>query len=106
MNAPQPISRFPSPFGEPVTGDLLFAGFQMTDTLQVDLYGDLPNCEVGYEVTGVCVSTDQNRTNIVELFSGKQLDAMGEWLDHKDVMGELPQRIAANAKHEAVRIKF
>lgn len=106
MNAPQPISRFPSPFGEPVTGDLLFAGFQMTDTLQLDLYGYKPTGECGYEVTGVSVSTDANHTDISELLSAKQLDAMGEWLDHKDVMGGTAQRIAANAKHEAVRIKF
>lgn len=103
MNAPSKLSHFASPFGNAPTGALLFAGFQMTDTLQIDLYGDHSE-EGGYSVESVTVAG--HNVDIVELFSGRQLEKMGEWLDHKDVMGELPQRIAANAKHEAVRINF
>jgi hypothetical protein len=104
VNAPAKQSHFASPFGAMPQGVLLFAGFQMTDTLQVDLYGERPTHDEGHVVQGVTVAG--HGIDISELISGRQLDKLGEWLDHKDVMGELPQRVAANAKHEAMRIKF
>lgn len=101
MNAAAKPSHFASPFGEPVTGTLLCSDWQHTDTLQLCLYGELPTEDDGYTVTGVTVPG--SFINIIDLFTGTQLEKMGEWLDHKDVMGEQPQRIAMHAKHEAMR---
>lgn len=104
MNAPAKQSHFASSFGAAPTGELLFAGFQMTDTLQVDLYGERPTSDEGHVVQSVTVAG--HNVDISELLSARQLGKMDEWLDHKDAMGELSQRIAANAKHEAMRINF
>ena len=106
MNAPAKPSHFASPFGEPVTGELLCRDFQMTDTLQIVLWGELPDFDDGYTVTGISLPSDPNRTNIVDMFSGRQLEKMGEWLDFKDDVNPTLRRVAMNAKHEAMPIKF
>lgn len=101
MNAPSKLSHFASPFGNAPTGALLFAGFQLTDTLQIDLYGDHSE-EGGYSVESVTVAG--HNVDIVELISGRQLIKMGEWLDHKDAMTPTGKSVARNAMHEAMRI--
>lgn len=104
MNAPAKHSHFASPFGAAPQGELLFSGFQITDTLQVDLYGDRCGFDGGFCVESVTVTG--HNVDISELISGRQLEKMGEWLDHKDRMDGLGKGIAASAKHEAVRINF
>lgn len=68
-----------------VTGDLLYTGFQLTDTLQVDLYGSETSGEDGgIEVFGVALTGDVNHTNITELFSASKLADFGTWIQFKD----------------------
>lgn len=92
---------FPSCIGNPVTGELLFAGWQHTDTLQLDLYGSKPTADDGFQVESVTVAGGM--VDICELFTGTQLEKMGEWLDYQHQMGDLPQRIAASAKRAATQ---
>ena len=104
MNAPIKHSHFASPFGEAPKGVLLYSGFQMTDTLQVDLYGDLPDQDDGYTVQSVTVRG--HCIDISGLISGHALEKMGEWLDFKDDTNPNRRAWAMNAKHEAMRIDF
>jgi hypothetical protein len=68
-----------------VTGDLLYTGYQLTDTLQIDLYGDETGGEDGeIEVYGVALTGDVNRTDITELFSASKLADFGTWIQFKD----------------------
>ncbi len=90
-----------------VTDELLFSGFQMTDTLVLDLYGSLPDLlaeteeDGGYIVSGVTVSG--SKVDICELFTGAQLDAMSVWLDYKDSANDTHRRIAERNRLEATR---
>jgi hypothetical protein len=101
MNARTAPQHFASPFGEPVTGTLLCSDWQHTDTLQLCLYGELPTEDDGYTVTGVTVPG--SLVNIIDLFTGRQMEKMGEWLDFKDDTDSTLRRVAANAKYEAMR---
>lgn len=68
-----------------VTGNLLYTGYQLTDTLQIDLYGDETGGEDGgIEVFGVALTGDANRTDITELFSASKLADFGTWIQFKD----------------------
>jgi hypothetical protein len=91
----------PHIFSAPVTGTLLYAGFQQTDTLQLDLYGEEPDEEGGYTVTGVTVSG--HNVDISELFSADQLNDMSEWLQFKDDTNPTLRDHAMGAKHRAMR---
>lgn len=97
MNAP--VS--PSYFHKAVTGELLHSGWQHTDHLQLDLYGLKPTEDDGYEVTGVTVHG--HHIDISELFTARQLEKMGEWLDFRDDTNPTLRRVAVDAKHDAMR---
>lgn len=102
MNAPAKQSHFINTAGEAPRGELLYSGFQMTDTLQVDLYGERPDQDDGYTVNSVTVAG--HNVDISELISGRSLEKMGEWLDFKDDVRGMGREIAARAKHEAMRL--
>lgn len=104
MNEMAQQSNFINTAGEAPTGELLFSGFQLTDTLQVDLYGELPDGDGGFVVESVTVAG--HNVDISGIISGHQLEKMGEWLDFKDDMRPVGKSIAASAKHEAVRLNF
>ena len=91
-----------------VVDEKLFTGFQLTDTLVIDLYGSLPDLSAhpddeqgGYIVSGVTVSG--HMADISELFTGSQLDAMGKWLDYKDSPSATLRSVAETKKYEAMR---
>ena len=91
-----------------VVDEKLFTGFQLTDTLVIDLYGSLPDLSAdpddedgGYIVAGVTVSG--HMADISELFTGAQLDAMGVWLDYKDSPNASHRRIAEVNRIQATR---
>ena len=85
-----------------VTGELLYTGYQLTDTLQVDLYGAEADADNELEVIGVTVTG--SKTDITELFSGHQLHAMGQWIQFKDDTNPTLRAHADRAKHNACRL--
>lgn len=84
-----------------VQGVLLHSGFQLTDTIMVDLYGSLPDEGDGHIVEGVTLMGDKR--DIGELLSKAQLDEMGQWLDFKDDTRPALRAHAERAKHTAMR---
>ncbi len=65
-----------------VTGALLYTGYQLTDTLQIDLYGNEADEENEIEVTDVTLTG--NKTDITEFFSASKLADFGTWIQFKD----------------------
>lgn len=84
-----------------VQGALLFSGFELTETLLVDLYGSRPTAEDGHIVEGVTLTGDKR--DITELISRSQLGDMGQWLDFKDDTNPTLRSYAATKKHTAMR---
>lgn len=84
-----------------VTGELLHAGWQHTDTLQLDLYGSKPTGDDGYQVESVTVHG--HHVDICELFTGRQLELMGEYLDFKDDTNPNLRAVADRKRSEAMR---
>lgn len=97
MNAPANQAYFQPK----VQGELLFSGFQLTDTLMVDLYGSLPTEDDGYIVEGVALAGQQ--IDIAVLLRAEQLDDMGQWLDFKDDTNPTLRRVAEQKKHAVMR---
>lgn len=85
-----------------VTGDLLYTGYQLTDTLQVDLYGDEANEDSDIDVTGVTLTG--SKTDITELFSAHQLYSLGRWVQFKDDTNPSKRDLANQARNEAARL--
>lgn len=85
-----------------VTGTLLHAGYQYDDGLVIDLYGDEPTEDDGYNVQSIAVSG--TTVEIGQLFRNSQLLNIGHWLDLKD--GDAVQREwAERYKHHAAAYK-
>ncbi|RSZ60014.1 hypothetical protein HF313_14975 [Massilia atriviolacea] len=97
MNAPIYSSNLTSQ----LPGVLLLAGWQQTDTLQLDLYGSRPTADDGHIVEAI--TAHGCTANIIELFTGTQLEKMGEYLDFEHDMCPVGKSIAARAKHEAMQ---
>lgn len=90
----------PAHLAPAVTGVLLFSGWFQTDTLQLDLYGSLPDeDEENYTVESVTVHG--HTVDIVELFTGTQLRAMGAYLAFKDDTNPTLRRHADDKRYEA-----
>ncbi len=87
-----------------VTGELLYTGYDLTDTLQVDLYGCEADEDGDIEVVGVALTGDVNRTDITELFSGHQLMAMGKWIQFKDDTRPAMREAADRARYDIARL--
>ena len=85
-----------------VTGSLLYTGYQLTDTLQVDLYGSESDADDELEVTGVTLTG--HKTDITELFSGHQLHAMGQWVQFKDDTNPTLRAVADRARYDIARL--
>lgn len=85
-----------------VTGDLLYTGYWITDTLQIDLYGCEADADDDIEVTGVTLTG--SRTDITELFSGRQLLALGSWIQFKDDTRPAMREAAIRAQYDAARL--
>lgn len=85
-----------------VTGDLLYTGYQLTDTLQIDLYGDEANEDSDIDVTGVTLTG--SKTDITELFSAHQLYSMGKWVQFKDDTRPAMRAAALQARNDAARL--
>lgn len=85
-----------------VTGDLLYTGYQLTDTLQVDLYGYEATEDSDIDVTGVTLTG--SKTDITELFSAHQLYSMGKWVQFKDDTRPSMKQAALQARHDAARL--
>lgn len=61
-----------------IDGQLLYQGYEFSDTLKLDLYGYASE-EDGFEVTTAAPSG--TKINLADLLSAKQLADMGHWLD-------------------------
>lgn len=85
-----------------VTGDLLYTGYDLTDTLQIDLYGYEANEDSDIDVTGVTLTG--SKTDITELFSAHQLYSMGCWVQFKDDTRPAMKALAERAQHDAARL--
>lgn len=87
-------------------GTLLYRGWWHTDTLQLDLYGELPDEDHGCWVQAVCVhgTAPTVANNIIELLADVQLEKMGEWLDLKD--NPMTKHAAERSRCEAMRTRF
>lgn len=98
-------ARFLPPVAPAAT--LICSGWQHTDTLRLDLYGSLPDeDEENYTVEHVYVAGTTERTeenDLVELFTGTQLRAMGACLAFKDDTNPTLRRHAADCKHTAMQ---
>lgn len=97
MNAPTYSSNLTSK----LPGVLLLAGWQQTDNLQLDLYGSRPTADDGFIVESI--TTHGGNVDISELFTGTQLEKMGEYLDFQNDMRPVGRRIAERAKHDAMQ---
>lgn len=82
-----------------VSGESLYSHYQHSDVLQLDLYGYRD--EGGHHVESVALSG--TTIEIAELFSGKQLENMGLWLDFKDDVRPTLREYANRVKHDAMR---
>lgn len=61
-------------------GQLLYRGYEFSDTLSFDLYGYAPDeSGAGYEVVSATLVDDKR--DLGELLSREQLIEMSEWLD-------------------------
>lgn len=104
------MNAFTAPANLTDTCELIGRSFQHTDTLFLDLYGSLPDEDEEHYivehvyVAGTTVRTEAN--DLVELFTGKQLRAMGEYLTFKDDTNPTLRRHAADKKYEAVQGPF
>lgn len=85
-----------------VTGTLLHAGYQYDDGLVIDLYGEEPTEDDGYNVTSIAVSG--TTVEIGQLFRDRQLLNMGYWLDLKDG-GAVQREWAERHRHHAAAFK-
>ncbi len=85
-----------------VTGGKLYTGYQLTDTLQVDLYGDEANEDSDIDVTGVTLTG--STTDITVLFSAHQLYSMGKWVQFKDDTRPAMREAAVRAQYDAARL--
>ena len=61
-----------------IDGQLLYQGYEFSDTLKLDLYGWASE-ENGFEVTTAAPAG--TKINLADLLSREQLIEMGEWLD-------------------------
>lgn len=85
-----------------VTGALLYTGYDLTDTLQIDLYGHEADEDDDIEVTGVTLTG--SKTDITDLFSGHQLMAMGKWIQFKDDTRPAMREAADRARYDIARL--
>lgn len=76
-------------------GTLLFTGYEITDGLYVDLYGQAPDDNDEYfSVEAVAIGA----VDITGLISARKLELLGIWLDTKD--NTCAQRVAMDCRHE------
>lgn len=85
-----------------VIGSLLYTGYQLTDDLQVDLYGHEADQDSGIEVTGVTLTGQ--RTDITALFSVHCLHSMSTWIQFKDDTNPVLREHALRARYDAARL--
>lgn len=62
-----------------IDGKLLYRGYQFSDELVFDLYGEPADEFVGYEVTTATLTG--STVSLADLLSKRQLEDMGYWLD-------------------------
>lgn len=81
-------------------GTLLAANHDYDETLAVDLYGDWSG-EWGCDIQTVMVAGTQH--NITTLFSGKQLEKLGEYLDNRSSKNPMRRAMANTARSQSTR---
>lgn len=81
-------------------GTLLVANHDYDETLAIDLYGDWSS-EWGCDVQTVMVAGTQH--NITTLFSGKQLENLGQYLDLRQSKSPTLRAMANTHRSAATR---
>lgn len=81
-------------------GTLLQANYDYDETLAIDLYGDWSG-EWGCDVQTVMVAGTQH--NITTLFSGKQLENLGQYLDLRSSESPISRAMANRHRSQSTR---
>lgn len=68
-------------------GKLLYVGYELSDNLLIDLYGEPASEDGGYEVTGATLKG--SKIDLAYFFSRDQLNQLSDWLDRHMKPGTL-----------------